>query len=221
MEMIPDVSLIDNAEERVPLILVLDCSGSMSGAPIQALQEGLDLLNRDLRADAKAAKSVRIKVITFGWDDRVRAGDWQDVMDFIPPALEASGRTPTGAAMQLALQEVESQKEILRQNGIAYKRPLIYLMSDGVPTDEWEPIAEQCARAQDAQKVTVFPIAVGDAADRQVLGQFSRRGAMQLDGLNFKELFLWLSASVKAVSQAVQGQAVQLPSTESWAQAIA
>ena len=219
--MIPDVSLVDNAEERVPLVLVLDCSGSMDGAPLAALQQGLEALDKDLKADAKAAKSVRILVVTYGGDDHVDVGRWQDVMDFVPPSLVANGRTPTGSAMNRALQEVENQKDLLRQNGVAYKRPLVYLMSDGIPTDEWENAAQRCMAAEGSHKVSIFPIAVGDDADRGILAQFSSRGAMQLHGLNFKELFLWLSASVKAVSQATQGQAVQLPPANSWAMATA
>ena len=41
---IPDVALVDNTEQRTPLVLVLDRSGSMGGAPIEQLNEGLQLL---------------------------------------------------------------------------------------------------------------------------------------------------------------------------------
>lgn len=217
MEMIPDVSFVNNAEERVPLVLVLDCSGSMSGEPIRALQQGLEALDRDLKSDPKAAMAVRIKVIMMGGDDEVTALHWQDVIDFVPPALHANGRTPTGAAMLRALQEVEAEKENMRQNGIAYKRPLVYLMSDGVPTDDWASAAERCAAAQKAQKASIFAIAIGDDADTAILSRIADRQALLLKGLNFKELFLWLSASVKAVSESVQGAQVQLPSTHTWA----
>jgi|JI9StandDraft_1071089.scaffolds.fasta_scaffold68216_2 uncharacterized protein YegL len=216
-ELIPDVSLIDNAEERVPVVLVLDCSGSMGGEPIAALQQGLAAMDADLKGDPKAARSVRVLVVQYGGDDEVEVGQWQDVMDFAPPRLVANGRTPTGSAMQRALDEIESQKEELRRNGIAYKRPLIYLMSDGVPTDDFEGASARSLAAEAANKVAIFPIAVGDDADQGILSKFSARGALHLDGLNFKELFLWLSASVKVVSQAAQGQAVQLPPTSSWA----
>jgi hypothetical protein len=36
---IPDVSLIDNSDERAPLVLVLDCSGSMDGVHV-AIERG-------------------------------------------------------------------------------------------------------------------------------------------------------------------------------------
>lgn len=214
---IPDVALMDNTEERCPLVLVLDCSGSMDGEPIKALNEGLQMLEQDLKNDPIASKRVRIMIISYGGDDKVDANEWRDVMDFTAPNLSANGRTPTGQAMQRALTEIELQKIELKNAGIPYKRPLIYLMSDGTPTDDWEPIAQACLDAENAKKASIFPIAVGSNADIAQLGRFAQRGAIKLDALKFKELFLWLSASVKAVSQTNAGQTAQLPPTNSWA----
>lgn len=215
---IPDVSLIDNSDERAPLVLVLDCSGSMAGKPLQMLNDGLKKLEVDLQADPITAKRGRVLVIAFGGDDQVELmGEWQDAMDFVAPKLEAAGRTPTGAAVRSALEEIEKQKDELRAAGISYKRPILMLMSDGVPTDEWEAAAAECCAAEAAHKVTVMAIAVGDEAHKDVLGKFSSRGAVRLDGLKFNELFVWLSRSVRAVSQAVKGEAAQLPAMDSWA----
>jgi uncharacterized protein YegL len=215
-KIIKDVALLDNTEERVPLVLVLDCSRSMYGMPMDALNLGLQALDHDLKADSIATKRVRILIITFGGADEVQVGQWQDVMDFTPPTLEANGKTPTGAAMQRALQEIEVQKTELRSAGIPYKRPLLYLMSDGVPTDDWKFSAQACRSAEASNKLSVFPIAVGDDADTVILGSFGMKGSLRLQGLKFKELFLWLSASVKAVSQTKMGETAQLSPTNSW-----
>jgi uncharacterized protein YegL len=215
---IPDVSLIDNSDERAPLVLVLDCSGSMEGAPIQMMNEGLKKLADDLKNDAITAKRGRVLVISFCGDDQVDIiGGWQDAMDFEPPELVANGRTPTGAAVHVALAEIEKQKEELRAAGVSYKRPIMMLMSDGEPTDQWESVAAECKAAEAAGKVTVMSIAVGDGANQEVLGQFSTRGSVKLSGLKFNELFIWLSRSVRAVSKAVKGETAQLPATDSWA----
>jgi uncharacterized protein YegL len=216
---IPDVSLIDNSEERLPLVLVLDRSGSMDGKAIQELNNGLKVLEQDIKADAIAAKRARIKVISFGGDDAVDIGDWVDAMDFVAPTLTANGRTPTGAAVATALDAIEAQKAELRSAGVSYKRPILMLMSDGLPTDDWESVADVCRAAEQDKKVTVFSIAIGEA-DKSVLDRFSTRGSARMDGLKFKELFLWLSASVRATSKAVKGEAVQLAATDGWMQPI-
>lgn len=218
--LIPDVSLIDNSEERLPVVLVLDCSGSMAGAKIDALRVGIEVMNREIKDDPKAAKSVRILVIQFCGDHEVSVGEWQDLMDFVPPNLQANGRTPTGAAMLRALDEIEKQKEQMRQAGISYKRPLLFLMSDGEPTDDWKRASELSQAAMTTNKVTVFPIGVGSDANLEILAKFSQKGAIRLDGLKFKELFMWLSASVKTVSRTAQGQNTQLPPIDSWATVI-
>jgi uncharacterized protein YegL len=60
-------------------------------------------------------------------------------------------------------------------------------------------------------------VAIGEAANKAVLDQFSSKGAVRIDGLKFSELFVWLSRSVRAVSKAVKGEAAQLPAIDSWA----
>lgn len=221
--LIPDVALVDNSEQRTPLVLVLDRSGSMAGAPIDQLNQGLQLLEQELKDDVIAAKRVRLLVIQYGGMDAAEeAGQWQDAMDFEAPVLRAGGTTPTGQAVDLALQRVEEEKQRFREAGVAYTRPWLFLMTDGNPTDQWQDAAERCRQAEAAHKVAVFAIAVGEGANLDQVAQFSSKGAAgvkQLQGLRFQELFLWLSASMKAVSQSTPGGAAQLPATDSWASA--
>jgi len=220
---IPDVQLIDNSEQRTPLALVLDCSGSMDGAAIDQLNKGIALLEQELKADSIASKRVRLLVLEFGGQDEAKiAGDWIDAMEFTAPKLTANGTTPTGQAVDLALAKIEEEKARFKQAGVAYTRPWLFLMSDGVPTDDWQGAADRCRQAEKANKVAVFPIAVGDAAHADTLGEFSSKGAgavKRLTGLKFRELFLWLSASMKVVSQSRPGGQIQLPTTDNWSNA--
>lgn len=214
---IADVTLQDNTDERTPLVLVLDCSGSMEGDRIEALNAGLVTLESAMKDDPTTSTRGRVLVIQFGGNDEVSLGDWQDAIEFSAPKLEANGRTPTGAAIQAALDAIEAQKSELKAAGIAYKRPILMLMSDGEPTDEWEAAAEACKAAEAANKVTVFAIGIGEDANLDTLGRFSSKGAVKIKGLQFKELFVWLSASIKAVSQAKKGESAQLSPITSWA----
>jgi uncharacterized protein YegL len=228
---IPDVALVDNTEQRTPLVLVLDCSGSMAGAAIDQLNQGLKLLESELKDDAIASKRVRLLVIRYGGNDVAETiGDWQDAMDFVPAVLEANGTTPTGQAVDLALARIEEEKAAFRHAGVAYTRPWLFLMSDGQPTDDWQAAADRCRQAEQANKVAVFPIFVGGQGAPQgvidaalaSLGGFSGRGVpavKRLDGLKFRELFLWLSASMKVVSQSRPGAQAQLPPVDTWSNA--
>jgi len=217
-EIIPDVSLVDNTSQRLPCVLVLDGSSSMadSGSETDAIRElnaGLEVLASELKSDDVASQRVQVLVIRLGDDDRVETVlDWTDAMDFSAPRIEANGRTPLGAAMRFALQKVEDQKVEYRNHGISYNRPWIFAITDGLPTDlDWEDAAAECREAEENGKATIF--AIGTAgADFDALKQFSNRAPVKLDGLKFKELFVWLSRSASSASKEAPGGAEQLES---------
>lgn len=89
-EMIPYVEFADNANERTPCVLVLDCSGSMRGEPIKQLNAGLKALEKELKDDIDASSRVQLLIIkAFGKDEAVVSSDWIDAMNFEAPEMEA------------------------------------------------------------------------------------------------------------------------------------
>lgn len=207
----------DNNSQRTPCVLVLDGSKSMDGQPIDELNRGLQVLEAELKEDVMARSRVRLLVVRVGGTPST-LGDWTDAIEFEAPTLEASGNTPLGEAMELALQSVAEEKQRLDTAGISSTRPWIFMISDGAPTDPgWQMAAESCVQAENAKRVAVFPIGVS-GADLQALGRFSPRGAAHLDGLRFTDFFLWLSRSVSSASQSGPDEDVQLPAID-WAKA--
>lgn len=218
MSDIPDVALTDNTSQRLPCVLLLDGSGSMAGTPIDELNAGLRVLEEELKKDDIASQRVQLLVIQFG-DEVKMLSDWTDAMAFNAPHLAADGMTPMGDAVRIALTKLEEQKARYRANGIAYNRPWVFLITDGQPTDTgWEQAAEQCRIAEQAGKLLVFGVGVGQDADLQKLAKFCSRPPVRLQGLKFRELFLWVSASTRSASKAAQGTNVQLPPPSDWMQ---
>jgi uncharacterized protein YegL len=125
----------DNTSQRTPCVLVLDASGSMSGASIEALNSGLKRREKELKEDVVARNRVPILAIRVGGDAR-EMGDWADAANFVAPTLIADGGTPLGVGMDLALQKVAEEKRLLDGAGIPSTRPWIFMISDGYPTDE-------------------------------------------------------------------------------------
>jgi uncharacterized protein YegL len=210
-ELIPDVQLQDNTSERTPCIIIVDGSASMSGDPILQLNQGLVQLEKELKADATASIRVQLLIIRIGDLDSVDVlTDWTDAINFTAPVVMANGSTPLGKGALVALDKIVEQKRAYDHNGISSKRPWLFLISDGAPTDpDWEAAAQKCQDAERSNKVVVFPIGT-TSADLDALGRFSTRGSKQLDGLQFRELFVWLSRSVSSASKASPGTAVQL-----------
>ncbi|MBQ4399759.1 MAG: VWA domain-containing protein [Alphaproteobacteria bacterium] len=202
-ESIPYVEFADNANERTPCVLVLDCSGSMRGEPIKQLNAGLIALEKELKEDIDASSRVQLLIVkASGTDDVTIESDWTDAMNFTAPVMEAGGLTPLGKAMEVALQKIEKQKCLYDSCGITSKRPWIFLISDGEPTDYgWEEAAETCRYAQKNKKVVIHAIGT-QGANLDKLAKFSLLPPKRLTGLKFTEFFLWLSRSVSCISKA-------------------
>jgi uncharacterized protein YegL len=216
-EMIPFVEFADNANERTPCILVLDCSGSMRGEPIKQLNIGLKTLEKELKEDIDASSRVQLLIIkAHGKDEATISSDWTDAMNFSAPEMEAKGLTPLGKAMELALNKIEEQKCLYDSCGITSKRPWIFIISDGEPTDyDWEFSAEKCRVAQKNKKVVIHAVGTEDA-NLEKLGKFSTLSPKRLTGLKFTEFFLWLSRSVSCVSKASPNTSIQIEDDNDW-----
>ena len=214
-DLIPDIQLSDNTNQRLPCVLVLDGSASMEGNAINELNNGLKILENELKNDDTAAQRVQLLVIRLGDSGKVEIlVDWTDAIDFTAPSIRANGNTPLGGAMDLALDKIEEQKENYKNNNIPYNRPWIFLITDGAPNDpNWEIKADRCVDAENSNKVIIFPIGTKDA-DFDILRKFSTRPPVMLDGLKFKELFMWLSKSASSASRTEQDAEVQLPQVD-------
>lgn len=200
------VEFAENPEPRCPCVLLLDNSGSMQGEPINALNDGLRIFKHELERDNLAKKRVEVAIITFNSEVEV-VQDFVTADEFEPPSLTAQGLTQMGGAILQALDLLEVRKAMYRANGVAYYRPWIFLITDGESQGEPDTVVEQAQeRIKDDEtnkRVAFFAVGVEEANMMQ-LGQIVVRQPLKLKGLNFKELFIWLSASMQQLSQSAQ-----------------
>lgn len=207
----------ENPENRCPVLLLLDTSASMSGAPIAALNQGIAAFKGDVLQNTQASLSVEVAIVTFGPVELVQ--DFVTIDHFAPPTLKASGFTPLGEAIAFGLDLVEKRKEVYRENGIQYFRPWLFLITDGTPNfnSPWRRSAQRLQAAEGAGKVVFFSVGV-QGANLDILKQLSsQRTPALLDELKFETLFLWLSQSMQQVSGSRVGEGmVPLPPIEGW-----
>lgn len=204
---------VENPENRCPVVLLLDTSGSMSGEPIEALNQGLITFKETVQEDEQAALRLEVAIVGFGPVRLVQ--DFVTIDQFSPPQLQARGLTPMGEAIEYALDLLESRKATYRTNGIQYYRPWIFLITDGAPNPEspWQNAAQAVKDAEDKRKLCFFGVGV-QGADMETLRQITPavRPPMLLSGLDFRSMFVWLSDSMKRVSSStVGGEMVALP----------
>lgn len=201
------VEFAENPEPRCPCVLLVDTSGSMAGQPIAELNAGLLAFKEELSQDAMAAKRVEVAVVEFG-PARMLV-DFQTPDAFVPPTLTASGDTPMGRAIELSFEMLRRRKEQYRANGVSFYRPWVFLITDGAPTDGWTTAAGLVREGEERKSVCFFAVAV-QGADTVTLAQISVRDVLQLRGLRFRDLFAWLSNSLRAVSHSQPGDTVPL-----------
>jgi uncharacterized protein YegL len=201
MALVPD-DLVTNRQQRCPVVLALDASSSMHGTRINTLNEALRGFKNELVADPVASLRVELAVISFG-DSATLLQDFVTLQSFDPPVLKADGMTAMGAAVNMALEQIEARKQAYRSAGIRYYRPWLWLMSDGMPNDRWEEAAERALQAECDKKVTVFPVGIGDDANLETLNMFASRSAVRVQPGMFGRMFEWLSASLQARSHSV------------------
>jgi uncharacterized protein YegL len=197
-----------NPDPRCACVLLLDTSSSMSGAPIDALNQGLKAFQADIEEDPLARRRLDLAIITFGHVVR-KTQDFVVADGFRAPVLEAGGSTPLGEAIMTGVRMIQSRSEEYKANGVACYRPWMLMITDGAPTDEWQAAAELIKAEQAARHLVFFAVGVGEA-NMEILKSLTDR-ALKLDGLKFRELFLWLSASQKRVSASRVGDQVALP----------
>ncbi|NJK39090.1 MAG: VWA domain-containing protein [Oscillatoriales cyanobacterium RM1_1_9] len=207
------VEFAENPEPRCPCVLLLDTSASMQGVAIDALNAGLNTFQQDLSRDELARKRVEVAIISF--DNQVKIlQDFVTADQFEPPLLVAQGQTYMGTAINQALDLVAARKAEYRNNGIVYYRPWVFMITDGEPQGEAERIAESAAqriRHEEANKQVAF-FAVGvEGANMERLSMIVERTPLKLKGLDFREMFIWLSASMQTISHSKVDEQVALP----------
>lgn len=203
------VEFATNPDPRCACLLLLDTSSSMDGAPIAALNEGLRTFEQELQGDDLARRRVEIAVISFGGSVQV-AQEFVTAGQFHAPTMVARGNTPMGQAVQRGLDLIQQRKAEYKQNGIAYYRPWIFMVTDGAPTDEWQTAADRVHQEESANGIAFFAVGIA-GADMGMLEKLAARKPLPLQGLKFRELFLWLSQSQKRVSASKPGEQTSLP----------
>lgn len=209
---------VNVGEPHLPCALVVDTSGSMSGASIQELNQGLQDFITALQDDSQAMGRVEVCVIAFSDNVKVSV-PYTPAEEFAAPHFEASGCTAMNEAILTALDMLEDRKNTYKQQGIKYYRPWMFLMTDGEATDT-EKKAEALSRLNEykaKKKINFFPMGIGRAANFAELKEYAGGGAvLKANAANFSEAFVWLSASLSVVSASNPGDAVktaELPRT--------
>ena len=155
----------------LPVIVLADTSGSMSvDGKIANLNEAIQDMVSTFKQESARQAEIQVGLITFGGSvaeihtPLIKATEIESIQELI-----AIGRTPMGNAFELATQLLEDQSKITSRD----YRPVLILLSDGIPTDEWKINLEKLCASDRASKASRFAMAIGNEANLTVLEQFN------------------------------------------------
>ena len=231
-------------EPKCPVVLLIDTSESMAGEKINSLNSGVNLLINTLKNDEIAHKRVELSIVSFNSVVDV-IQDFAVVDDMPVVNLNASGFTLMGQAIITGIDLISTRKEIYKSGGIDYYRPWIWLITDGTPTDmgprdgkyyetyddvtasgesinmpesffeTWDNVIKSVHDGENNHNFAFFAVGV-EGADMQTLSEISVRAPVKLNGVNFKDMFLWLSKSLSNISHSGTNDQISLSSPDSW-----
>ena len=193
---------------RLPVYLLLDCSGSMYGEPIEAVKNGVQVLISTLRPDPYALETAYLSIITFDCSAK-QVTPLTELSAFQQPNIEANGCTALGEALSLLATKVDQEVTKTTPEQKGDWKPLVFIMTDGVPTDD---INKGLTEFKKRKFGMVVACAAGQGADTNILKQITEC-VVQLDtadSTTIKSFFKWVSASVSAGSMKVEETAADV-----------
>jgi uncharacterized protein YegL len=185
----------------------------MSGEPIEATRQGVRALLADLRSDPQALETAYLSVITFN-SSAQQICPLTELLSFQEPTLDATGSTALGEALKLLEKCLDHEVVKASPTQKGDWKPLVFLITDGQPTDSWEAAAD---RIKAKRMGNIIACAAGSGADSNLLKRITEI-VVELNNLQpdtLRAFFKWVSSSIKTTSQNVAqqpaGSAVNLP----------
>lgn len=187
---------------RLPVYLLLDTSGSMNGEAIEAVKNGIQIMISSLRQNPQAIETAWISIITFDANAK-QIMPLTDLASFQMVDIRATGTTALGEALTLVSNCIDRDvaKTTTEQKGDW--KPLVFIMTDGLPTDNWQQGLVEFKKRKVAFTVAC---AAGHSADTKILKQITDNVVSldTADSQSISKFFTWVTASIGVSSTKVE-----------------
>lgn len=187
---------------RLPVYLLLDTSGSMMGEPIEAVKNGVQIMISSLRQNPQAIETAYLSIITFNTNAQ-QVVPLTDLSTFQSPDITASGTTSLGQALELVSTCIDKEVGITTAESKGDWKPLVFIMTDGIPTDD---IQKGLSEIKKRKTAFIVACAAGSGADTSTLKQLTENVVSLdvADGPSISKFFAWVTASIGVSSSKVE-----------------
>ncbi len=165
-------------QTEVIVIPIIDVSGSMSGEKIGKVNEAMAEVPEQLAEINNSTLDSKLRIAPMEFSTGAR---WFDLKNDEPADVEAfrwidmkaSGLTDMGAAFALLNEKLTVREKGGWMEGRGGYAPILILISDGAPTDDYESELAVLKRRGWFRAAVKFAVAVGSDANREVLAKFT------------------------------------------------
>ncbi|MEQ1841327.1 MAG: VWA domain-containing protein, partial [Verrucomicrobiales bacterium] len=175
----PSQPMDNEGIQIIPFYFLADVSGSMSGAPLDALNNLLPMVKESMQANPVVADMIRFGLISFSTDAKVEL-PLSDLATFPTaslPKLVARSDTNFGEALRKLKAEIKNDFRQLKGDGYKVKRPVALFLSDGAPSDSkarWQAAFADLTSPDFPQFPNLVPIGIGKC-DREIMRELRHR----------------------------------------------
>ena len=192
---------VSGGARRLPVYLLLDTSGSMAGAPIESVRLGLEQFAREVKNDPTARDAVHVGLITFGGEANFVTHGLVSFDSFQTPSLSAGGETPLGQAFYLLIESLDKDIKTSVKGGTKGDwKPLVFILTDGKPTDQWREPRDEILRRQKNKVLNIITVGCGPFVNQQNLVDIAGNDGISFnvgnDEHSFSQYFKWVSQTV-------------------------
>jgi len=201
--------LAENPSPRIPIIMILDNSSSMSrDFKISKLNHEVKKLVDTFRQDELMAYSVELGIVGFKFNNKtkitngIKVVDFDNLLDQQIPNLKPFGKTPLGESVELGLDMLEDRKKLYKQAGIQYYQPIMIILTDGESTDCINRATKRTKSLISTKKLSVYPIGIGNDINLKELQRFVFKPlAKHISVEDLPRLFQWIGESVSKITE--------------------
>lgn len=178
---------MEPAKKSMTIFFLIDVSGSMKGTKIGSLNSTMEELLPSLIGVGEASTDVKIAIMKFSTDvewvtpEPVRIEEYQ-----YWNRLEAEGLTFMGDAF-LELSRKLSRRSFLNSPSISFA-PVIFLLSDGSPNDDWKKGLETLKQNKWFQHGLKIALGIGSKVNMDVLRAFTGNDELAVQAKNAEQL---------------------------------
>jgi uncharacterized protein YegL len=151
-----------------------------------------------LRQNPQAIETAFISIITFDSTAR-QIVPLTDLASFQMVDLKATGTTNLGEGLRLIATSIDNEITKTTAEEKGDWKPLVFIMTDGIPTDDWQSGLEEFKKRKTGFTVAC---AAGPTADSELLKQITENVVSldTADSQSIAKFFTWVSASIGVTS---------------------